>query len=386
MTDTLKPGETYSVEYLIDNLGDQQGTQTVELRDGGTVLDSEQRTLVAGGEGTGTLSWTPQSEQTTTLTLATDDESVDLPVEVVVSTLTLTITSAPSPIAPGDVATITAEITNNGTQTADVDVALGRAGSFFIDGATASIAPNTTESVTLEWQTLSDQKKRDYDLVVSLLGEDVSDSTTVTVADTIVDTFDDGDLAEYTQDSGNFVNWGVTSSPTFGGSHAATSTGNDSAVLSVPGDGLNYYPRDGDTVQFYARLKGTDDRVGVQLLADPATLSESTSYASVGFGTAYQVRLSGRSGDIRLRDESTGGDSQLLKVTPPTDEWLQVTVDFAGSTVDADISSTSSGFSESLSIPFSTEHGRGIALISDGTGSRQGVLVDEITAITPDST
>jgi len=233
-----------------------------------------------------------------------------------------------------------------------------------------------SQQITLSWPTSSGDKGV-YDLFLE------SDQDTiqrlVEVADTrIVDTFDDGDLAEYTDDANNAQNadWGVTTSPTFGGSHAANAPNQDSAALSVPGDGLNYYPQNGDTVEFYARLAGSDSKLIVQLLADSTTSSGSTSGVSVGFGTAYRVRLSPRQGSIGLLDESTNGDSDTVGVSPPTNEWLQVTVDFAGSTVDADISSTSSNFSESLSIAFSTEHGRGIALINDGDGGQ----IDEVTA------
>jgi len=232
-----------------------------------------------------------------------------------------------------------------------------------------------SQQITLSWPTSSGDKGV-YDLFLE--SEQDTIQRLVEVVDSrIVDTFDDGDLAEYTDDAANTANWDVTTSPTFGGSHAADApSSNDAGELSVPGDGLNYYPENGDTVEFYARLEGGDSKLIVQLLADSTTSSGSTSGVSVGFGTAYRVRLSPRQGSIGLLDESTNGDSDTVGVSPPTNEWLQVTVDFAGSTVDADISSTSSNFSESLSIAFSTEHGRGIALINDGSSGGQ---VDEIT-------
>jgi len=277
-------------------------------------------------------------------------------------------------------ATVTVGTTFSSQQTQTIELRVEDGGAVVHTDTQDVTLQDSTDSqqITLSWPT-SDGDKGVYDLFIE------SDQDTiqrlVEVVDTrIVDTFDDGDLAEYTQEFKDADDWGVTTSPTFSGSHAATSTGshNTGAALSVPGDGLNYYPQDGDTVEFYARLgSGDEARLGVQLLADPATSSGGSYYSSVGFGTAYHIRLSERSGDIQLNDESTGGDFQSLNVTPPTDEWLRVTVDFAGSTVDADISSTSSNFAESLSIAFSSEHGRGIAFITDGN---RRVLVDEVTA------
>jgi len=200
MTETLEPGETYSVEYLIDNLGDQQGTQTVELRDGGTVLDSEQRTLAAGTEGTGTLSWTPQSEQTTTLTLATDDESVDLPVEVVVADFEVSITGTNSPVQASETVTVTADVTNNGGQDQVLDVVRGIPQPLLLnpfDTETVTVAAGATETVTLEWYVTDGLLGGEYTLTVLALGENVSDTTTATVISTpgvTIDDFEDGDL------------------------------------------------------------------------------------------------------------------------------------------------------------------------------------------------
>jgi hypothetical protein len=279
-------------------------------------------------------------------------------------------------------ATVTVDSTFSSQQTQTIELRVEDGGTVVhTDSQDVTLQDSTdSQQITLSWPT-SDGDKGVYDLFIQ--SEQDSIQRLVEVTDTrVVDTFDDGDLLEWTDDSDNSDDWSVTTSPTFSGSHAATSTGGhgDGAVLSTLGDGLDYYPEEGDTVEFYARLEGSGDSLGVQLLADPTTSSGSTFYAGIGFGTAYQVRLSTRSGDIKLVDESSNGDVQTLNVTPPTNEWIQVTADFAGGTVDADISSTSSGFSESLSISFSTEHGRGLALISDGGSSASGVLVDEVAA------
>jgi len=87
-------------------------------------------------------------------------------------------------------------------------------------------------------------------------GQDVQEITvdgdTVFTATTVVDDFNDNDMAEYN----NLGGQSLVTSPVFEGSHALELTNGMNDVFSLPGDGLQNYPQKGSIIEWYFNLDG----------------------------------------------------------------------------------------------------------------------------------
>jgi len=277
-------------------------------------------------------------------------------------------------------ATVTVNSTFSSQQTQTIGLRVEDGGTVVhTDTQDVTLADSTdSQQITLSWPT-SDGDAGVYDLFLE------SDQDTiqrlVEVTDTrIVDTFEDGDLSEYNNVGDNNKSWSTTTNTAFEGSVAAVSEGGsaDHTIHSAQGDGLNYYPQGGDTVELHLQCQSKSSAIKTQFLADT-----NSGPSSSGYGTAYEFEYRPRSNGLVLQDKSAGGGSDSVSVTPPINEWIRVTLDFdTGGAVTATVESTSSNFSETLSIPYSSQHGRALAFSSDNADF--GIppnLVDKVRTI-----
>ncbi|MCU4926033.1 right-handed parallel beta-helix repeat-containing protein [Halobacteria archaeon AArc-dxtr1] len=153
--DPVVAGEDLLVTATVENTGDEDGTQTVELVADGTVLDEIDVTLTGGESETVTLVWatsTGDAGDAITIVVESDDSeaSTDVTVEAAYADLTVVDgTLDRSDVEVGESVTISAEVTNDGTIAGDETISLEIDG-VVADDATVSVAPGTTETVTFE--------------------------------------------------------------------------------------------------------------------------------------------------------------------------------------------------------------------------------------------
>jgi hypothetical protein len=159
----------------------------------------------------------------------------------------------------------------------------------------------------------SDHPESDYTLYVNgseIQPEDIGGST-----GTVVDDFEDGDVAEYEFDRGS-SGASVVSSPTHSGSYALEYTGTSTEAIST--SGLNAYPSAGDTFEYWVRGTGGADLTNF-------------TYGVQDHANRYFVRVNVADDRFKLfkwEGNSTPGplDKQTSGFTLSQDAWYRVKV------------------------------------------------------------
>ena len=176
-------GTDLTVTATVENTGDKQGTQTVDLSVGSLGTDSTQVTL-AGGESTqetlsvGTASGDAGSY---TATVSSDNDSANTGVTVdtpaTPAEFTVSIASTNSAVTEGDTLTVDADIENigdqQGTQTVDLSV-----GSLGTDSTQVTLAGGESTQETLSVGTASGDAGS-YTATVSSANDSASQTVTV---------------------------------------------------------------------------------------------------------------------------------------------------------------------------------------------------------------
>ena len=160
------------------------------------------------------------------------------------------------------------------------------------------------ESITLE----------NPDTQVSVDGY-IVDSSDVGGEDNLIDSFEDGDISEYTFDPTRENLATVVSSPTRSGSHALELGGTNTELISTPE--LPRYPTAGDTISYWVR--GTNN-------ADDTNFS----YGVQDHENRYFVRVDLANSDLYLFRYQNGGATQLASNTTgytlSQDVWYEVEI------------------------------------------------------------
>jgi len=147
---------------------------------GGTVYD------VAGGE------WVDAQGTS---------HSLDSWEKIVNSQFDVTITSTTSPVAPGNTLDVTADVTNNGTDsdtqtvTLDINNGVGQ-----VDSANVTLSGGGSTTQTLSWSVPSGQTEQDYQATVA--SADDSASQIVTVSNQVLFDFETGNTSRWDTDGG----------------------------------------------------------------------------------------------------------------------------------------------------------------------------------------
>jgi len=143
----------------------------------------------------------------------------------------------------------------------DIDADGDASGPGVVDVDVHRLEEGQTNRGTLVWVT-EEGDAGDYVATVDVPAKDESSSYTVAVSALagMIDDFEEGTLSPYTigtGDSGHFTFDSETPPDTDSTqSLRGDATSVDSAMASMPGDGLNYYPEPGDTIA--AHLRSTD--------------------------------------------------------------------------------------------------------------------------------
>lgn len=141
------------------------------------------------------------------------------------------------------------------------------------------------------------------------------DVTTPATA-TIIDDFEDGDIAEYTGDTGQFTVQGTT---VFEGANALEGTSDGARHRIISTAGLNAYPAQGDT--FQCRIRD-----------DTGSLTAGIAWGVQDGNNLYRAMVSSQGDNLQLWLKENGGYNRLVEtaVTVPQDEWLRLEIDWAG--------------------------------------------------------
>lgn len=143
-----------------------------------------------------------------------------------------------------------------------------------------------------------------------------------------IDSFERGDLTPYTQAHGT-ESFGVdTTSPVIEGSYSCKNTtcSDYNMYISMPGDGLNSYPKDGDTISGYLYIDTSSGDVQPMYgwyMGDTAN-----------GGDGYAIMTENGLDEIQIRRYDNGSSTLLndTAVTLSDGTWYDVEVAISGST------------------------------------------------------
>ena len=151
-------GETLVVTATITNTGDVETTETVELRDGATVLDSVDVTLGAGASDSIEFIWETTEDDTGVFDLSvvspsdTDTVTVTVDAPSAGAFFAVTIDDTNEPIEAGETLAVSATIANTGdaegTQTVEL---VEFDGTTVVDSTPLTLAADATETLVLNW-------------------------------------------------------------------------------------------------------------------------------------------------------------------------------------------------------------------------------------------
>lgn len=144
----------------------------------------------------------------------------------------------------------------------------------------------------------------------------------------LVDSAEDGDILEYADNVGNWraADYGTTA---YDGSwvlehYTSGGVGSNSAIVSMPGDGLPRYPERGNTLGGYVRLDEALNYAGLIFFAQE---NRNT------FPSSYRFSVRGEQNDLRLIYEDVQNDvfevldSTSVDVSGMGSDWLLMRVD-----------------------------------------------------------
>lgn len=193
---SVTEGDTATVVADIENLGDQDGNQTIEFEvtdATGTVVhtDSQDGVALASGDSQRvSFDWVTNTTAPGeyTATVRSDDDADTLDIVVASATapfFDVTILGTNDPVPEGDVVTVDVDVANNGgtagTQTITLrydDTGDGVAGTV-ADSQSVELAAGASTTITLEWATGTNDGGTNIPINVS--SEDDFDTDTVTV-------------------------------------------------------------------------------------------------------------------------------------------------------------------------------------------------------------
>lgn len=155
--------ETLSVTAEIENLGDEVGTQDIELLNfDGTVVDTISAVTLAGGDSrTISLSWGTEigDAGTDLVTVRGDDDSdaTSATIEAFQSDwpfFDVDIIDTDEPVLEGEPLTVTAEVHNLGAQEDTQDIKLLNVSGHIVDSVSSvNLGPGETTTIDLTWDT-----------------------------------------------------------------------------------------------------------------------------------------------------------------------------------------------------------------------------------------
>lgn len=163
---------------------------------------------------------------------------------------------------------------------------------------------------------------------------------------TLYESFEDGDLSEYSETTDEYWSALQSSYATDGSWVAAWQgqyNGSNGTAISLSGDGVGWYPQRGDTF-------GYDGLYRYQTQGRHAFLFGAQTHGGnrPSYPTAYYLRFNGNEGTVTLEYDSYGGDleiiaNQSVDYTGLADEVFSVEIDWGDPTIQITASTDSRG-------------------------------------------
>jgi len=274
--------------------------------------------------------------------------SLDSWEKVVNSQFDVTITSTNGPVAPGNTLDVTADATNNGTDsdtqtvTLDINNGVGQ-----VDSTSVTLAGGGSATKTLSWSVPSSQTKQGYQATVS--SNDDTASQTVTVAG-VVDNFEDNGISEYGGDTGKFQ---TQTGTVFSGAYALRGDADSGTGPGFAGiastSGLDNYPAQGDVFECRFRMEGDAYDNLIHFGSQTAAFVPDGYEARMDFND-YDLQLAKRDSGFTVLTTDTSptfntGEWYRLEVTWETDGSITAIVEEDDGTQIASVSTTDTTYS-----------------------------------------
>ncbi len=243
-------GESLVVAATLTNTGGAETTETVELRDGATVLDEVDVTLDASESKSIEFTWetTTDDSGVFNLTVASsfDSDTVTVTIDAPTSDpfFAVTIDGTNEPITAGETLEVFVTVANTGDEEGTKTVELVNFDGTVVDSTSLTLAGGATEAITLQW---TDAPEGTGDVTVRTEDDEATrtvaigtDTAVEVVTCRVIDTA--GNYALSSDLSGEDTCIIITASDVFfdGGGHtitASNATGNDWGIHVTGGDG-----------------------------------------------------------------------------------------------------------------------------------------------------
>ncbi|WP_170831039.1 S8 family serine peptidase [Natronobacterium texcoconense] len=215
--DPVTEGENLDVDATVENVGTDDGEQTIELEDfGGENVDEETVSLDTGDETNITLTWETEEGDAGAddITVTSDDDSVSTEIEIeqvataALSNLDIAGEGADATIVEDDNENVSVVVENVGDEAGefDVDLEIGNA-DVEEDAKTDELEPGETETVTFEAVT-GNLSNGSYDVDVST--EDDSIEGTLIVEQPAVESVEIEPAEDQIVEAGETVDFDAT--------------------------------------------------------------------------------------------------------------------------------------------------------------------------------
>jgi len=132
---------------------------------------------------------------------------------------------------------------------------------------------------------------------------------------TIVDTFEDGNVTEYQTSAGG---WTASTNQAFEGNFSGELDQDGSIkIFSSPGDGLNHYPEQGDAVEWYVYHEFIETSTSSAVFGSNGNPNNWTQ------GYECNVRADGNNSNFSMNLSSREGEFSQTSIGNFLDEWLR---------------------------------------------------------------
>ncbi|MFB6188647.1 MAG: hypothetical protein ABEI57_02075 [Halapricum sp.] len=231
--------------------------------------------------------------------------------------------------------TVDTSRTSSVTLTADTDPTVdgGRIQYAVNNSTVGSVAPtvNQTTADGIAKTTLSLSKTGNISVYAS--GGGSGDRLDLRVVNTSspIDTFNDGNINEYTGDTNQFA---AATSPTYEGSWALEASPTGNALKRITSTtGLPNYPNQGDTFAYDFNVTSTGNKNDFRGVV---------GFGETPGGNHYEVRLVQQSATTYVLEVDNGATVSTSSAFSLNDnQWYETSVDWGASTVDVTLSDTS---------------------------------------------
>lgn len=171
-------------------------------------------------------------------------------------------------------------------------------------------------------------------------------ATTPSSPDKTVDDFEDGDISEYSGDTGNYS---VQTADVHGGNQALESTSTGTPFFNIRStSGLDNYPEAGDSFHWWVN-SDTGDGGTQARIAGKFGLQDASNY--------YDVQFDFNNGNIAINERVSGSETQLgiaAGFTTTAGTWYKVGVDWGDNGTITAIAYESDGSTQMDSVTAST--------------------------------